>query len=68
MRDFILRPESDLLRLRFVRSRPVPFPPEPLRSIGVEAVRAALARADADDGRRGLLLRTLDGLGIGFDS
>ena len=67
-RDFILRPESDLLRLRFVRSRPVPFPPEPFRSLGVEIVRNELARADANDGRRGLLLRTLDGLGIGFDS
>jgi hypothetical protein len=67
-RDFILRPDSDLLRLRFVRSRPVPFPPEPVRSIAVEAVRTELARADANDGRRGLLLRTLDGLGIGFDS
>jgi glycine/D-amino acid oxidase-like deaminating enzyme len=68
MRDFILRPESDLLRLRFVRSRPVPFPPEPIRSLAVEAVRTELARADANGGRRGLLLRTLDELGIGFDS
>jgi hypothetical protein len=57
-----------VLRLRFVRSRPIPFPPEPLRSIGVEAVRTELARADANGGRRGRLLRTLDGLGIGFDS
>ena len=68
VRDFILRPDSDLLRLRFVRSRPIPFPPEPFRSICVEAVRAGLARADANDGRRGVLLRTLDTLGIGFDS
>jgi glycine/D-amino acid oxidase-like deaminating enzyme len=68
VRDFILRPDSDLLRLRFVRSRPVPFPPEPLRSIAVNLVRRELARADRNEGRRGLLLRTLDGLGIGFDS
>ena len=67
-RDFILRPDSDLLRLRFVRSRPVPFPPEPFRSLGVETVRHELARADSNEGRRGLVLRTLDGLGIGFDS
>jgi glycine/D-amino acid oxidase-like deaminating enzyme len=67
-RDFILRPDSDLLRLRFVRSRPLPFPPEPFRSLAVETVRNELARADANDGRRGLLLRALDGLGIGFDS
>jgi glycine/D-amino acid oxidase-like deaminating enzyme len=68
VRDFILRPESDLLLLRFVRSSPVPFPPEPLRSAAVQAVRWELDRADRNDGRRGVLLRTLDALGIGFDS
>ena len=68
VRDFILRPDSDLLRLRFVRSRPVPFPPEPLRSIAVNLVRHELDRADRNEGRRGLVLRTLDALGIGFDS
>ncbi|GAC1669284.1 MAG: FAD-dependent oxidoreductase [Candidatus Limnocylindrales bacterium] len=68
VRDIILRPDSDLLRLRFVRSRPVPFPPEPLRWLAVEAVRRELDRADRNDGRRGLLLRTLDAMGIGFDS
>jgi glycine/D-amino acid oxidase-like deaminating enzyme len=68
VRDFILRPDSDLLRLRFVQSRPIPFPPEPLRYATVQAVRHELDRADRNDGRRGLLLRTLDGLGIGFDS
>ena len=68
VRDFILRPDSDLLRLRFVRSRPIPFPPEPLRSLAVNVVRRELDRADRNDGRRGLILRTLDALGIGFDS
>ncbi len=68
LRDMLLRPDSDLLRLRFVRTKPVPFPPEPLRTLTVEAVRNELIRADANDGRRGILLRTLDALGIGFDS
>ncbi len=68
VRDFILRPDSDLLRLRFVQSLPIPFPPEPLRYAAVETVRRELARADRNEGRRGLLLRTLDALGIGFDS
>jgi glycine/D-amino acid oxidase-like deaminating enzyme len=68
VRDFVLRPDSDLLRLRFVRSKPVPFPPEPLRSIAVNTVRHELDRADRNEGRRGILLRTLDALGIGFDS
>jgi glycine/D-amino acid oxidase-like deaminating enzyme len=68
VRDFILRPDSDLLRLRFVRSRPIPFPPEPLRSVAVNLVRHELDRADRNEGRRGLVLRALDALGIGFDS
>ena len=68
VRDFILRPDSDLLQLRFVRSSPFPFPPEPARSIAVETVRRELARADDNGGRRGPLLQTLDALGIGFDS
>ncbi len=68
VRDFIIRPESELLRLRFVRSRPIPFPPEPLRYATVQVVRHELDRADRNEGRRGVLLRTLDALGIGFDS
>jgi glycine/D-amino acid oxidase-like deaminating enzyme len=68
VRDFILRPDSDLLQLRFVQSRPIPFPPEPLRYAAVELVRHELDRADRNEGRRSLLLRTLDALGIGFDS
>ena len=68
VRDFILRPDSELLRMRFVQSLPIPFPPEPLRYATVQTVRWELARADRNEGRRGLLLRTLDALGIGFDS
>ena len=68
IRDHILRPDSELLRLRFARSRPFPFPPEPLRTLAVEVMRHELARADRNSGRRGLVLRTLDHLGIGFDS
>ena len=68
VRDFILRPDEDRLRLRIVSSPPIPFPPEPLRSLAVNAVRHELARADRNEGRRGILLRTLDSLGIGFDS
>jgi glycine/D-amino acid oxidase-like deaminating enzyme len=68
VRDFILRPDSDLLRLDFVRSRPFPFPPEPLRSVAVNLVRRELDRADRNKGRRGIVLRVLDAIGIGFDS
>ena len=68
VRDFLLRPDEDRLRSRIVQSPPIPFPPEPFRTVAVEAVRWELDRADRNDGRRGLLLRTLDALGIGFDS
>ena len=68
VRDFILRPDEDRLRLRIVTSPPVPFPPEPLRSVAVDTVRRELDRADRNEGRRGVILKTLDALGIGFDS
>jgi glycine/D-amino acid oxidase-like deaminating enzyme len=68
VRDLILRPESELLELEFVRSAPFPFPPEPMRSVAVNLVRRELDRADRNEGRRGLLLRALDAVGIGFDS
>jgi len=68
VRDFILRPGQDRLRLRIVTSPPIPFPPEPFRSAAVAIVRHELDRADRDEGRRSILLRTLDSLGIGFDS
>ena len=68
VRDLLLRPDEERLRLRFVRSAPVPFPPEPIRSATVDIVRRELDRADRDAGRRGLILRTLDALGVGFDS
>ena len=51
----------------FVRSRPLPFPPEPIRSIGVQATRWSLHRED-QTGKRNAWLRTLDRLGLGFDS
>ena len=68
VRDFILRPDEDRLRLRIVTSPPIPFPPEPLRSLAVETVRRELDRADRNEGHRGVILKTLDTLGIGFDS
>jgi glycine/D-amino acid oxidase-like deaminating enzyme len=60
--------ETEATRLRYVRSKPVPFPPEPLRSGVVQLTRNRLAAADRNAGRRGIWLRTLDRLGLGFDS
>ena len=59
---------TDLTRLRFVRRKPLPFPPEPLRSLAINLTRRSIAAADRDEGRRGLWLRTLDRFGVGFDS
>jgi glycine/D-amino acid oxidase-like deaminating enzyme len=50
-----------------VRGRPIPFPPEPLRSAVIQLTRNRLAAADRS-GRRGLWLRALDRAGLGFDS
>ncbi|MFC9977221.1 NAD(P)/FAD-dependent oxidoreductase [Spirillospora sp. NPDC127200] len=60
--------ETERTRLRMVRSKPVPFPPEPLRYGVIELTRHEIARADRNAGRRGLWLRTLDRFGLGFDS
>ncbi len=60
--------ETHATQLRMVRRRPLPFPPEPLRSAVIQLTRSRLAAADRNDGRRGLWLRTLDRLGLGFDS
>ena len=60
--------DTERTRLKMVRSKPIPFPPEPLRWAGITLTRRALARADRRAGRRGPWLRALDRLGMGFDS
>jgi glycine/D-amino acid oxidase-like deaminating enzyme len=54
--------------LEMVRKMPTLFPPEPLCYPAVQLTKHALDRADHREGRRGLFLRTLDSLGMGFDS
>ena len=66
--DLLYRPESELLRLDLVRTGLLPFPPEPIRTAGIQLTRRAIARADERQGRRGPWLRLLDRLGLGFDS
>jgi glycine/D-amino acid oxidase-like deaminating enzyme len=58
---------SELLDLAMVRSRPFPYPPEPLRRWAVAGVTAALRRVDRGE-RPGMLLRMLDRWGLGFSS
>ncbi len=66
--DLLDGAQTERTRLRMVREKPLPFPPEPLRYAGVQLTRWSLARADADAGRRNLWLRALDRAGLGFDS
>ncbi len=66
--DLLYGRATEATRLRYVRSKPVPFPPEPLRSGVIQLTRNRLDAADRNAGRRGVWLRTLDRLGLGFDS
>lgn len=66
--DLVDGRDTERTRLQMVRSRPLPFPPEPLRWAGIELTKRAAAKADSRGGRRGPWLRTLDRLGMGFDS
>jgi glycine/D-amino acid oxidase-like deaminating enzyme len=68
MLDLLEGAETERTRLDLVRSKPLPFPPEPFAWLGIEATRRALASADRSQGRRNLWLRSLDKVGLGFDS
>jgi glycine/D-amino acid oxidase-like deaminating enzyme len=54
--------------LAMVRRKPMPFPPEPIASVGINLTRWSLDRADHRQGERNLFLRALDAAGLGFDS
>jgi glycine/D-amino acid oxidase-like deaminating enzyme len=68
MLDLLEGKETQRTSNDMVRSTPLPFPPEPATWPAVQATRFALDRADHHEGRRGLFLRTLDAVGLGFDS
>lgn len=68
MLDQLAGLETERTSLEMVRTVPVPFPPEPAAWMGVEVSRWALNRADHNRGKRNLVLRTLDAVGLGFDS
>lgn len=68
MLDKLAGEETERTRLEMVRGKPLPFPPEPIRSAGIALTLRATAAADRNGGKRNLWLRTLDRLGLGFDS
>ena len=67
MLDMIDGKRSKATETEFVKSKPLPFPPEPFRFIGIQATRWSLNREDKT-GKRNLWLRGLDRFGLGFDS
>jgi hypothetical protein len=67
MLDLIDGRRSVATATSFVRAKPMPFPPEPFRFVGIQATRWALEREDRS-GRRNVWLRVLDRLGLGFES
>ncbi|NXY99215.1 FAD-dependent oxidoreductase [Streptomyces sp. BR123] len=68
MLDLLDGARTERTRLEMVRSKPMPFPPEPFAWTGITLTKWSLARADARGGRRNLWLKTLDKFGLGFDS
>jgi glycine/D-amino acid oxidase-like deaminating enzyme len=60
--------QTERTALEMVRTQPLPFPPEPFRSIGIRLSRWSMAQSDANEGRENLWLRAMNWLGLGFDS
>ncbi|WP_406274380.1 FAD-binding oxidoreductase [Streptomyces sp. NBC_00191] len=68
MLDLLSGQPTERTELEMVRSKPLPFPPEPVAWAGIGLTKWALARADANGGRRNVWLKAMDRLGLGFDS
>jgi len=66
--DLLEGQQTSRTRLSLVQDKALPFPPEPLRWIGIQLTRRSLRRADNRGGARNLWLRVLDRFGVGFDS
>jgi glycine/D-amino acid oxidase-like deaminating enzyme len=54
--------------LKYVTTKPVPFPPEPLKYAVIQLTRNRLDAADKNQGKLGAWLKLLERLGLGFDS
>lgn len=65
--DLLANERTERTELDMIRRKPLPFPPEPIRSIGIGLTQWSMAREDVS-GKRNLWLRTMDALGLGFDS
>ncbi|UOR00836.1 FAD-binding oxidoreductase [Leucobacter allii] len=59
---------TERTELQMVQQMPLPFPPEPAASIGVNLFRWSFDRADHNGGKRNVFLKAMDAIGFGFDS
>jgi glycine/D-amino acid oxidase-like deaminating enzyme len=66
--DLLDNCKTERTELEMVRTKPLPFPPEPFRSIGINLSRWSMDQADRNQGRQNIWLRMMDWLGLGFDS
>jgi glycine/D-amino acid oxidase-like deaminating enzyme len=60
--------DTERTRLKMVRRKPLPFPPEPFRFLFIRFTQWSINYADEHEGKRNLWLKLLDRLGLGFDS
>jgi glycine/D-amino acid oxidase-like deaminating enzyme len=68
MLDLLDDKKTERTELQMVKSKPFPFPPEPFRAPIINFTRWSLDQADQNSGKRNFWLKTLDALGLGFDS
>ena len=68
MLDLLDGRHTERTALEFVKTKPLPFPPEPLRSIGIKLSQWSMRQADENQGRENLWLKIMDWVGLGFDS
>jgi glycine/D-amino acid oxidase-like deaminating enzyme len=67
MLDLLDGRRTEATKTKFVQTKPLPFPPEPFRFIGIHATKWSMQHEDRT-GKRNTWLRTLDRFGLGFDS
>ena len=68
MLDLLDGEKTERTKLKMVRRKPLPFPPEPFRYLFIWITQWSIYWADQHEGRRNLWLRVLDRVGLGFDS
>ena len=66
--DLLDNKQTERTVLQMVKTKPIPFPPEPFRSPIINFTQWSLDQADRNQGKRNLWLKALDAMGLGFDS